>query len=134
MLSTQHCTKEEKININNSDKFISESGFNPIKKKDFTQNGNQETNIIKDNDNFSDNDYNSYEGYEQLPDDDFEEFKLSPKPEPLQIKLEPVKMMSNEHVVKIKEVMNSIQIPEEFIPQWAKYIPESEWIPKVSYD
>ncbi|KAJ1645396.1 hypothetical protein J3B02_000951 [Coemansia erecta] len=50
------------------------------------------------------------------------------KPGPLEISIK--KPMSAEHVNQIKDIMAGIRLSEAAIPEWAKRVPESSWIPK----
>ena len=36
--------------------------------------------------------------------------------------------MDEEHINEIKAVMNSISIPADAFPEWARDCPESEWV------
>ncbi|KAJ1855790.1 hypothetical protein LPJ73_002286 [Coemansia sp. RSA 2703] len=50
------------------------------------------------------------------------------KPDPLQVTV--AAPMSAEHINHIRNVMAGIQLNEDAIPEWAKRVPESAWMPR----
>ncbi|KAJ2380053.1 hypothetical protein GGI05_006435, partial [Coemansia sp. RSA 2603] len=50
------------------------------------------------------------------------------KPDPLQVTV--AAPMSAEHISQIRNVMAGIQLNEDAIPEWAKRVPESAWMPR----
>ncbi|KAJ2726338.1 hypothetical protein GGI07_000650 [Coemansia sp. Benny D115] len=49
---------------------------------------------------------------------------------PLEVRV--VERMSAEHVAQIKDIMKGIQLGDSAIPEWAKSVPESSWMPTRS--
>ncbi|ORZ03929.1 hypothetical protein BCR43DRAFT_510926 [Syncephalastrum racemosum] len=96
----------------------------------------------------SDNDWSDNEdedqdmttlGYQQLPVSDNEdsesEQSMTEEPQELvrpapTIQLAPEDKIPDDTVDEIKSIMSKIQLPQEAIPEWAKSIPESMWLPK----
>ncbi|KAI8328191.1 hypothetical protein BC941DRAFT_445438 [Chlamydoabsidia padenii] len=51
---------------------------------------------------------------------------------PLILTLNPEESISKETSTLIKDIMKTIQIPSHAVPDWAKTIPESSWIPEFN--
>ncbi|KAL1935093.1 hypothetical protein VTP01DRAFT_4233 [Rhizomucor pusillus] len=78
-------------------------------------------------------------GYEQLPQDEDEGVSLDQDDqqdrvlEAPSITLDKSEELPEETANTIKSIMSKIQIPESAIPDWAKDIPESEWMPQLVF-
>ncbi|CEI95638.1 hypothetical protein RMCBS344292_09818 [Rhizopus microsporus] len=78
----------------------------------------------------SDNESTISFGYQLLPQDDEEEEEEEIK-EAMEIELDPKDELDAKTCDFIKSVMSRIELKEEAIPDWAKTIPESAWMPKI---
>ncbi|PHZ09604.1 uncharacterized protein RHIMIDRAFT_261842 [Rhizopus microsporus ATCC 52813] len=77
----------------------------------------------------SDNESTISFGYQLLPqDDDEEEEEMK---EAMEIELDPKDELDAKTCDFIKSIMSRIELKEEAIPDWAKTIPESAWMPKI---
>ncbi|KAI9261708.1 hypothetical protein BY458DRAFT_515692 [Sporodiniella umbellata] len=75
-------------------------------------------------------------GYQQLPQDEDEcweqlESDNEESNGPMQIELEPSHRIDSETCDLIKSIMSKVQLSEQAIPDWAKQIPESSWLPRT---
>ncbi|KND01338.1 uncharacterized protein SPPG_03150 [Spizellomyces punctatus DAOM BR117] len=55
-------------------------------------------------------------------------------PEPLTITMDKNSIIDNDDLTIIQSVMSTITIPESAIPEWAKAVPEEQWLPKLIID
>ncbi|TPX63690.1 hypothetical protein SpCBS45565_g06435 [Spizellomyces sp. 'palustris'] len=55
-------------------------------------------------------------------------------PEPLTIKMDKNSIIDNDDLTIIQSVMSTITMPESAIPEWAKEVPEEQWLPKLIID
>ncbi|KAI8322773.1 hypothetical protein GQ54DRAFT_297172 [Martensiomyces pterosporus] len=51
---------------------------------------------------------------------------------PIEVRIDSKNRMPAEHIDQIKGIMAGIQISDQAIPEWAKRVPESAWMPKRS--
>lgn len=75
-------------------------------------------------------------GYHQLPQDEDEGWEALESDneetnEPMQIELDPSHKIDSETCDLIKSIMSKVQLSEQAIPDWAKQIPESSWMPRT---
>ncbi|SAM00612.1 hypothetical protein [Absidia glauca] len=63
--------------------------------------------------------------------DDSDEVSVRSTASPLVLSLDPDESISEETSTLIKDIMKRIQVPGHAVPEWAKHIPESSWIPIV---
>ncbi|CEG85071.1 hypothetical protein RMATCC62417_18803 [Rhizopus microsporus] len=77
----------------------------------------------------SDNESTISFGYQLLPQDDEEEEEEMK--EAMEIELDPKDELDAKTCDFIKSIMSRIELKEEAIPDWAKTIPESAWMPKI---
>ncbi|KAI9313560.1 hypothetical protein BX666DRAFT_709784 [Dichotomocladium elegans] len=82
-------------------------------------------------------------GYEQLPQDEDEGVSLSDETEetsslPMEhfeapsLALPPAEEISEDTANTIRTIMSTIQLSDRGIPEWARNIPESMWLPKLN--
>ncbi|KAI8095258.1 hypothetical protein BDF21DRAFT_405534 [Thamnidium elegans] len=92
---------------------------------------------IQSDDEEEEDDFDNF-GYEPLPQDDEEDMyqQLESDEEdvqgPLHIEVESLASLKPETSDLIKSIMTNIQLSDEAVPDWAKKIPESAWLPRVN--
>ncbi|KAI8139497.1 hypothetical protein BJV82DRAFT_244883 [Fennellomyces sp. T-0311] len=82
-------------------------------------------------------------GYEQLAQDEDEGVSLSEDEEdeqnpvveaPPTLALDKSEEIPEDTANQIKSIMSNIQLPDHAIPEWAKSIPESMWLPRYKIE
>ncbi|GAA5803627.1 hypothetical protein EDC94DRAFT_585261 [Helicostylum pulchrum] len=92
---------------------------------------------IQSDEEEDDDDFDNF-GYEPLPQDDDEDMyqQLESDEEdaqdPLNIDVDSSASLKPETSDLIKSIMANIQLSDEAVPDWAKKIPESAWLPRVN--
>lgn len=85
-------------------------------------------------------------GYQQLPQEEEDMYQPLESDEeeedeqietvdiqgPLDIEIDPSTRLNPETSDLIKSIMTNIQLSNDAIPEWAKKVPESAWLPRVS--
>ncbi|KAI8096961.1 uncharacterized protein BX664DRAFT_70088 [Halteromyces radiatus] len=74
--------------------------------------------------------YHTMEDEESMNDIDLQSH-VAVETKPLTISLNPEDSISKETSNMILNIMKNIELPDSAVPDWAKAIPESSWIPKV---
>ncbi|KAG2224045.1 hypothetical protein INT45_009631, partial [Circinella minor] len=115
--------------------------ISPVKTK-----SNDDNHTTKDQDSDDDNDSMMNEipfGYQQLAQDedegvslteddgeDIEEEPMLEQQEPPTVSLDESEEIPKDTANTIKSIMNNIKMPDHAVPEWAKTIPESMWLPR----
>ncbi|KAI9268336.1 hypothetical protein BDA99DRAFT_558492 [Phascolomyces articulosus] len=59
-----------------------------------------------------------------------EEYRVQQLQDPLRVSLDKSEEIPEDTANTIKSIMKNIQMPDHAVPDWAKAIPESMWLPK----